>query len=141
MRKPLFAVFPILEQRFLWAFPERQKRHQDLRKFMNMLDEVIAHKRKILKEEYDASSASKPENEKDLLTLMIESENKGEGALSNEELKVMEEFIVVSKQARRDFIRLTCKLHSPTCASSSLLVTIRRLMHCPLQCTTWLPIP
>lgn len=52
-----------------------------------MLDTVIVNKRRILQQE-QTSFSDKKESEKDLLTLMIESENKGEGSLSNDELKV-----------------------------------------------------
>lgn len=90
MFESLFLVFPILEQRFMWAFSERQKRHRDMQEFLSMLDQVIAHKRKVLGEEQDANVSEVPESEKDLLTLMIESENNGEGTLTNEELKVQQ---------------------------------------------------
>lgn len=90
MFESLFLVFPILEQRFMWAFPERQKRHREMQEFLSMLDQVIAHKRKVLGEEQDANVSEVPESEKDLLTLMIESENNGEGTLTNEELKVQQ---------------------------------------------------
>lgn len=87
---PLFFVFPALDSRFLWLFPDRQKRHQDLTEFMNMLNDVIVHKRRVLKENKDALNQIK-DHEKDLLTLLLEeSESVTEDAkLSNEELQVI----------------------------------------------------
>ncbi|KAG0173233.1 cytochrome P450-dit2 [Apophysomyces sp. BC1034] len=82
---PLFNFFPALEQKFLWLFPSRQKVHRDLTDFNTMLDNVIAHKRQALKD--NIPNPNLQDNEKDLLTLMIESEINGEGALSDEELK------------------------------------------------------
>lgn len=52
-----------------------------------MLDEVIDNKRNLLKEGIVYNS-NLLENEKDVLTLMIESESIGEGLLTDEELKV-----------------------------------------------------
>jgi cytochrome P450 len=51
-----------------------------------MLDEVITSKREQLKRG-DVKNDTLEENERDLLTLMIESELRGEGILSDEELK------------------------------------------------------
>lgn len=87
MLTPLYVLFPFLETKFLWLLPHRQKVHKDLNDFRNMLDTVIVNKRRILQQE-QTSFSDKKESEKDLLTLMIESENKGEGSLSNDELKV-----------------------------------------------------
>lgn len=71
----------------MWAFPKRRKIHQDLDDFLNVIDTIIAHKRKVLSDE-KAANLEKKESEKDLLTLMIDNEYKGEGALTDEELKV-----------------------------------------------------
>ncbi|SAL96577.1 hypothetical protein [Absidia glauca] len=83
LRKPLFALFPILDQKFLWMFPKRQEEVRTLNKFKDMLRGVIDHKRQVLKEN---GNGSDDDAEKDLLTLMIESENRGEGILSDDEL-------------------------------------------------------
>ncbi|KAF7728619.1 cytochrome P450-dit2 [Apophysomyces ossiformis] len=83
---PLFNFFPKLDQSFLWLFPERQRLHRELTHFLAMLDNLILHKREALKNQ--KPNPNLEENEKDLLTLMIESELNGEGAMSNEELMV-----------------------------------------------------
>ncbi|KAI7881134.1 cytochrome P450 [Lichtheimia hyalospora FSU 10163] len=48
-----------------------------------MIDEIIAHKRQIL----NSQQSKVPESERDLLTLMIEAENSGEGSMTNKELR------------------------------------------------------
>lgn len=53
-----------------------------------MLDQVIAHERRALSKEKDTNAPQVPESKKDLLALMIESENNGEGAHTDEELKM-----------------------------------------------------
>lgn len=53
---------------------------------MDKLDEVIQYKRDLLSK--GQKNNEDLENERDLLTLMIESEQRGEGALTDEELKV-----------------------------------------------------
>lgn len=65
-------------------FPKRIQAHKEMDCFLKMLDEIIINKRKVLEKE---KLENKEENEKDLLTLMIESENRGEGNMSNSELK------------------------------------------------------
>lgn len=55
---------------------------------MDMLDEVVQKKRELLKHG-QVRNNDLEENERDLLTLMLESEEKGEGALSDKELKVL----------------------------------------------------
>ncbi|KAI9307142.1 cytochrome P-450 cyp509A1 [Cunninghamella echinulata] len=83
VRNPLFLFFPILDTKFLWLFSDRQKKHKTLQKFLTMLESIIDKKRKNIKENIDNGIE---EAEKDLLTLMIESEFRGEGVLTNEEL-------------------------------------------------------
>lgn len=83
LTNPLYIFFPILETKLLWLFPKRQKSHQTLVKWQNMLTSMIEKKRQSLKENIDNGIE---EAEKDLLTLMIESEFRGEGVLTNEEL-------------------------------------------------------
>ncbi|KAI8079521.1 cytochrome P450 [Gilbertella persicaria] len=51
-----------------------------------MLNAMIVHKREQI-ENGDLQNKDLEENEKDLLTLMIESEKRGEGILSNQELQ------------------------------------------------------
>lgn len=51
----------------------------------NMMDGIIMNKRQALKNRDESQVA---ESERDLLTLMIEAENSGEGAMTNDELRV-----------------------------------------------------
>ncbi|KAI8093088.1 cytochrome P-450 cyp509A1 [Halteromyces radiatus] len=83
LRDPMYALFPILEQKFLWLFPKRQQAHKTLDKFLGMLSGIVEHKRRVLRENVDNGVE---EAEKDLLTLMLESELRGEGVLTNDEL-------------------------------------------------------
>nr|AAF80599.1 cytochrome P-450 cyp509A1 [Cunninghamella elegans] len=80
---PLFILFPILEEKFLWLFPKRQQSFKLLNEWKKMLLSIIEKKREAIQNNVDHGVE---EAEKDLLTLMIESEHRGEGALSNEEL-------------------------------------------------------
>ncbi|KAF7723462.1 cytochrome P450-dit2 [Apophysomyces ossiformis] len=83
LRDPLFFFFPVLDQYFLWLFPNRRQIHRQVDKFNNMTDSVIHHKREIL-ESQRANNIE--DHEKDLLTLMLETEIDGE-KMTNEELK------------------------------------------------------
>ncbi|CAO3622916.1 unnamed protein product [Cunninghamella echinulata] len=80
---PLFFMFPILENKLLWLFPKRQESFKKLDEWKAMLTSVIENKRRLLK---DNINQGIEEAEKDLLTLMIEGELRGEGALTKEEL-------------------------------------------------------
>ncbi|KAI8883865.1 cytochrome P450 [Backusella circina FSU 941] len=80
----LYFIFPFLDKHFLWMQPERRAIHQELDRFLEMIDGVIESKRQELKEGKILNSLL---NEKDLLTLLLEAEAKGEDSLTNEELK------------------------------------------------------
>lgn len=84
MQNPLFFLMPILDTKLRWISPTRVAEHQALDKFGGMLEDVILQKRKAISNAKDIE-----ENEKDLLTLMIEAEAQGEGIMSNRELKVI----------------------------------------------------
>ncbi|CAO3627034.1 unnamed protein product [Cunninghamella echinulata] len=84
LQEPIFFILPFLEKRFLWLFPDRQHKHRLVTKFHNMLDDIIANKRRIMENQ---KMNNIDDAEKDLLTLMLESELLGEGSLTNEELK------------------------------------------------------
>ncbi|KAI8070961.1 cytochrome P-450 cyp509A1 [Gongronella butleri] len=83
LRNPFFGLIPFFETHTLRFFPERVKAHQNLDVFLNMLEEIIDHKRKVLRENAESGVE---EHEKDLLSLMLESELRGEGVLTQEEL-------------------------------------------------------
>lgn len=88
MVHPLYILFPIFDTKLVRWIPSRLKAHDNLTNFLNMLGKIIEHKRQVIREKKQTSAIA--DNEKDLLTLMIESEmNGGDGeVLSNEELKV-----------------------------------------------------
>jgi cytochrome P450 len=87
LRDRKFFSFPILDQKFLWLLPKRRQLHKKMDYFLDMLDDVIKVKRDLLKKGH-VHNDDLEENERDLLTLMIESENRDEGNLSDAELKV-----------------------------------------------------
>ncbi|KAI8054964.1 cytochrome P450 [Gilbertella persicaria] len=67
--------------------PHRRELHQKVDHSLDMIDQIIINKGEQV-EKGDLQNTFLEENEKDLLTLMIESEKRGEGAMSNEELKL-----------------------------------------------------
>ncbi|KAI9493100.1 cytochrome P450 [Zychaea mexicana] len=84
-QKPLYFIFPSIERHFWSWIPERRKAHQEVSKFLNMMSKMVQEKREAL----GKTSTDQPsirENEKDLLTLMIEAEREGQGRLTDEEL-------------------------------------------------------
>lgn len=88
MRDPLFFMFPTLDTKLRWLFPERQNIHKEMDIFSDMLDKVIEHKKQMI--ESGVKNAVLEENERDLLDLMIESEKESDGeVMSAEELKVI----------------------------------------------------
>ncbi|KAI8070933.1 cytochrome P-450 cyp509A1 [Gongronella butleri] len=84
-RIPLYILVPALDKHFRWLLPERREAFKRMKAFLNMLGEIIDHKRAILKEE-KAAPSSHEEHDRDLLTLMLESEMRGEGVLTKQEL-------------------------------------------------------
>ncbi|GAA5801590.1 hypothetical protein HPULCUR_007038 [Helicostylum pulchrum] len=81
-----YFMFPTLDQELLWLFPKRKLLHQKLDTLMDMLDEVVQKKRELLKQG-QVRNNDLEENERDLLTLMLESEEQEEGSISDKELK------------------------------------------------------
>lgn len=161
MFNPLFAMMPWLERNFLWLFPQRKRIHQDLTDFLDMLDKVsysyhneeahnhiesrcthmrydnvdqiIENKRLAIAE--GKINPSIKDNEKDLLTLMIESEEET-GVLSNEELKVLPK----NGTGPRLFIEaktLHSSTHRVTFASFSWPDMTRLQTLWPMPPTTW----
>ncbi|KAI9306766.1 cytochrome P450 [Cunninghamella echinulata] len=84
-QEPIFFLFPFLEKKLLWLFTKRKQRHKLVTKMHTMLDKVIENKRQAIKNQ-DKKQNANDDREKDLLTLMLESESNGEGYLTNEEL-------------------------------------------------------
>lgn len=87
LQDPFYYLLPILDTRFLWLSSKRQAVHKELDRFNDMLEHIIHSKREAI-EKRKNQNESLEENEKDLLTLMIEAEAKGEGIMSNKELRV-----------------------------------------------------
>ncbi|KAI8143746.1 cytochrome P450 [Fennellomyces sp. T-0311] len=81
---PLFLFFPVLDSPSLrFLFPERAERHEQLTTFLDMLQGIITQKREILKKN---EKADIKDNEKDLLTLLLEAGNDGGDSLTDNEL-------------------------------------------------------
>ncbi|CDS08805.1 hypothetical protein LRAMOSA10166 [Lichtheimia ramosa] len=81
---PWFSIFYSLDQKYRFLFPSRVEIHHEMDIMRNMMDEIIMNKRQALKNRDESQVA---ESERDLLTLMIEAENSGEGAMTNDELR------------------------------------------------------
>ncbi|KAI8070940.1 cytochrome P450 [Gongronella butleri] len=81
-RRPLYLLFPKLDPWIGHLIPSRRRDFADVDAFTGMLSRMIDEKRAQLKER----ASDIDENEKDLLTLMIESEMRGEGELTKQEL-------------------------------------------------------
>ena len=79
---PLFVFLPFLEKKYLHWFPKRKRIHDEVTIFLDMMQHIIDEKRRAIAE--GKSSSGK---EKDLLTMMMESDEDGKG-LTDEELKV-----------------------------------------------------
>ncbi|KAI7905066.1 cytochrome P450 [Cokeromyces recurvatus] len=87
MQDPLYLLFPKLEtDKIVWLIPKRWALHRKMDDFLKMLDEIIIAKRNSLKEN-KVYNTDLEENEKDLLTLMLEDESNTQGTYTNKELK------------------------------------------------------
>lgn len=85
-RDPVFIFFPFIERHLGFLFKKSGRTKRLISEFYDMINEIVVHKRHVL--EHSNVNENLDENEKDLLTLMIEAELQGEGALSNDELMV-----------------------------------------------------
>jgi cytochrome P450 len=87
---PLFFLIPAFDTKYRHLFPRRVQLHQDLKRFMGKVEDIIVNKRAQLAE----GRSQLDEAEKDLCTLMLEAEADGEGSsLTNEELLVTAPFV------------------------------------------------
>lgn len=96
MQDPLFFFFPILEARFLHMFPKRKLIHDDCDRFLKLMDEMIEEKRKVVNDSVKSETLERIQ-EKDILTMLLESEKSGDDSdtyMTNEELKVQINFIM-----------------------------------------------
>jgi len=84
---PLFYVFPVLERRFLWAFPKRKENHRKLSDLNKIFMSLIENKKGTIRQE--GYKPSGDDTEQDLLTMMIEANETDKlGGLSDQELVV-----------------------------------------------------
>ncbi|KAI9276464.1 cytochrome P450 [Umbelopsis sp. AD052] len=82
-----FIFLPVLETEFIHFFPNRRKKHEQLSKLDGLFESIIEHKRETLK---NAKPESVDDNEKDLLTLLMEAgrgEDHDSEPLTNQELR------------------------------------------------------
>ncbi|KAI8090035.1 cytochrome P450 [Halteromyces radiatus] len=85
LRSPWTFMFPRLEWLFRRIIPARKRMADSVDKLNGLLLEMIQKRRLAVQSpDYDASG---PEHEKDLLTLMLEAEMRGEGFTTNEQLR------------------------------------------------------
>lgn len=86
MASPFFIAFPAFDTTYRHWFKKRLEVHNNLDMFLDNIDKMIEQKRKNVHDNVETNSS---DEEKDLLTLMIESETKGAGErMSDEELRV-----------------------------------------------------
>ncbi|KAI9484150.1 MAG: cytochrome P450 [Benjaminiella poitrasii] len=85
MSHPFYIFFPAFDTTFLHLFKKRKAVHDKLDRFLENMDNIINEKRKIVQERIQTNTN---DEDKDLLTLMIESELTDEGEkMSNDELR------------------------------------------------------
>ncbi|CDH56612.1 cytochrome p450 [Lichtheimia corymbifera JMRC:FSU:9682] len=80
---PWFSIFYNLDQKYRFLFPKRVEIHREMDIMLNMIEEIIVHKRQT----FDDQETNIKESERDLLTLMMEAEKSGEGTMTNDELR------------------------------------------------------
>ncbi|KAI9317045.1 cytochrome P450 [Dichotomocladium elegans] len=78
------ALYPKLAGLYRMLNPKSRARYKATYKLVKLLDEVAEDRREKLAK---APFSSKPDHEKDLLTLMLEAEMRGEGTWSKQELR------------------------------------------------------
>lgn len=83
--EPLYLLVPKLDTWFLPLNAGRKQKHAECDSLLRMIDDIIAAKRQTLK---NRKQTIDQDDEKDLLTMMIEAEKSGQGIMSNEELRV-----------------------------------------------------
>ncbi|KAI8391099.1 cytochrome P450 [Radiomyces spectabilis] len=88
VRDPITNVFPQIDSIRAWFFPSRRARLEGTAKLNNLLLNMAQERRRFLTEQKATGQEdTKSDSEKDLLTLMLEAEIRGEGNLSDEELR------------------------------------------------------
>ncbi|KAI8339869.1 cytochrome P450 [Chlamydoabsidia padenii] len=84
LRSPLSFVFPRLDWLLKYVIPGRREMDESVTKLNALFMEMIKEKRAKARVAIDHDT---PESEKDLLTLMLEAELRGEGTTNDEQLR------------------------------------------------------
>lgn len=122
---PWFSIFYNLDQKYRFLFPKRVEIHREKDIMLNMIEEIIVHKRQT----FDDQETNIKESERDLLTLMMEAEKSGEGTMTNDELRVSH-LLAVGIGCSSNASSIS---YRTTYVSFSLLVTIPPLMLYPIK--------
>ncbi|CDS10916.1 hypothetical protein LRAMOSA11402 [Lichtheimia ramosa] len=85
--EPLYLMLPKLDTWFLPLNAGRKQKHAECDSLLSMIDDIIATKRQTLKNQKQEEAIDQEDDEKDVLTMMIEAEKSGQGIMSNEELR------------------------------------------------------
>lgn len=132
MANPFFMIFPAFDTKWVHWFKKRQQVHDNMAKFKENLDNIITEKRALVAK----NMSDGLESEKDLLTLMIESEmSLGGETMSNEELRVS------STKTTLQMLAFSSLKNRATSTCLCLLDTTHRATHWPLLCTSWHKTP
>ncbi|KAG2221566.1 hypothetical protein INT45_002580 [Circinella minor] len=87
---PLYFIFPSIERQFKSWIPGRRKAHEELAKFFGMIHAMADERRQVILNSANTivdDKQKKHDGEKDVLTLMIEAEHKGQDRLTDEEFE------------------------------------------------------
>lgn len=82
---PFSSVLTYFEQFLIYVYPKRRRSAEAVIKLNKKFDQLTEQKRANIR---NGIFSQKPDNEKDLLTLMLEGEKDGQALISNEELRV-----------------------------------------------------
>lgn len=91
--EPLYLMLPKLDTWFLPLNAGRKQKHAECDSLLSMIDDIIATKRQTLKNQKQEEAIDQEDDEKDVLTMMIEAQKSGQGIMSNEELRVRSSII------------------------------------------------
>ena len=80
------SFYPRIDRIYRWISPAREERYQATFRLVELIDNLIEKRREELEKNPDLNDLSL--KEKDLLTLMLEAQMRGEGSWSHTELRV-----------------------------------------------------
>jgi len=92
---PISNVFCALECLLVYVYPKRRRSADAVAKLNAKFDRVISKKREELQ---NGIFSNKPDNEKDLVTLMLEAGMQEDISITNEELRVIYIIFIVIKR-------------------------------------------